>query len=153
MITTIDEKLKNAKPADLRFFRVDEFKRNVERTGTFSGKCPVCTRQQTDIRLVAGRIEKAISNPGKDRRDYDRLIDRLARHMQKEHGYHTPFHFTYRYSFYGMLAGIIAGLLLMLLFSDNNWTFVSAGFSAGLLLSYIIGNRKDQKIREKKMLM
>jgi hypothetical protein len=35
IISAIDEKLKNARPADLRFFRVEEFKRNVERVGLF----------------------------------------------------------------------------------------------------------------------
>ncbi len=153
MTSAIDEKLKDARQSDLRFFRVEEFKRNVERTGTFSGKCPVCTRQQTDIKEVVGKIDKAVNIPGRERREYDRLINRLASHMQKEHGFYTPYHYTYRHSFYGMLIGIVTGLLLMMLFSQYNWAYVSGGFSAGLILGYIYGSQKDRKIRENKMLM
>ena len=153
MTESIDEKLKEARPADLRFFRVEEFKRNVARVGRFAGKCPFCTREQVNIREITGKIDNAIGYPGKDRREYDRLINRLAAHMQNEHGYHTPNHFTYRYSFYGMVIGSVFGLLLMLLISDKNMAFLSAGFSVGLLFGYLYGNVKDRKIREKKMLL
>lgn len=153
MVSAIDEKLKDARPSDLRFFRVEEFKRNVERTATFSGKCPVCTKQQINIKQVVENIDQAIATPGKVRREYDRLINILASHMQKEHGYFTPNHFTYRHSFYGMLIGSVTGFLLMMLFSENNYAYLSGGFSVGLLLGYIYGGQKDRKIRDKKMLM
>ena len=153
IVSVIDEKLKDTRPSDLRFFRVEEFKRNVERTGTFSGKCPVCTRQQINIKQIADNIDQAVGNPGKARHDYDRLINRLSAHMQKEHGYFAPSHFTYRHSFYGILAGIVTGFLLMMLFSEYNWAYLSGGFSLGLLLGYISGGQKDRKVREKKMIM
>ena len=152
-IEIVDEKLKNARQSDLRFFRVDEFKRNVERVGTFAGKCPVCTKEQININSIAERIDRAIEIPGKERREYDRLINRLGGHMQKEHGFHTPNHFTYRYSFYGMLFGVAAGFLAMFISGGNNLAFLSAGFSLGLLIGYLYGGGKDRKIREKKMLM
>ncbi len=153
IISTINEKLKDTRQSDLRFFRVEEFKRNVERTGTFSGKCPVCTRQKIIINEIVANIDQAIGTPGKLRRDYDRLINKLASHMQKEHGFYTPFHYTYRHSFYGIVLGTITGFLLMMLFSQYNWAYLSGGFSLGLLVGYIRGNQKDRKIREKKMLM
>lgn len=152
-ISTINEKLIEARQSDLRFFRVEEFKRNVERTGAFSGKCPICKRHQTDINGIVGNIDQAIDIPGKVRRDYDRLINMLSSHMQKEHGFFSPFHFTYRHSFFGITLGMLAGFLLMLILSDYNWAYFSGGFSLGLLLGYIYGSQKDRKIREKKMIM
>lgn len=152
-IETINEKLKDARQSDLRFFRVDEFKRNVERVGEYSGKCPVCTREQINVRNITDKIDKAIGSPGKTRREYDKLISRLAAHMQNEHGFYTPNHFTYRYSFYGIIAGAVAGFLAMMLFSENNMAYLSAGFSLGLLIGYLYGGGKDRKVREKKMLM
>ncbi len=153
MVSTVNEKLKDARQSDLRFFRVDEFKRNVERTGNFSGKCPVCKKEQINIREVVDKVDQAINKPGKERREYDRLIYRLATHMQNAHGYFTPYHFTYRYAFYGMSTGLALGFLLMMAFSDYNWAFLSGGFSLGLLIGYIYGSHKDRKVREKKMLM
>jgi len=153
VILSIDNRLKNERQRDLRFFRVEEFKRNVERTGKYSGKCPVCPRQRISINEVVEVIDKAIAVPGKERLLYDRLIGRLADHMQKEHGFYTPNHFTYRFSFYGMLAGSGAGLLFMLALHEHNFAFLSAGFSIGLLIGYLYGNNQDNKIREKKKLM
>lgn len=153
MISSIEENLSKAKASDLRFFRVSEFKRNVERTGSFADKCPACRRNQTDIKIVVAVIENAIVSPGKTRREYDNLISRLAGHMQKEHGYYTPYHFTYRYLFYGMLIGLVTGYLMMSLLSEYNWAYVSGGYAAGLLMGYIYGSKKDRIIREKKMIM
>ncbi len=153
IISAINEKLKDTRQSDLRFFRVEEFKRNVQRTGTFSGKCPVCKSHQSEIVAVTDNIDQAIGTPGNVRRRYDRLINQLASHMQKEHGFYSPFHFTYRHSFFGMTGGMLAGFLLMLLFKDYNWAYFSGGFSLGLLLGYIYGSKKDRKIREKKMIM
>lgn len=152
-IEAVDEKLKDARQSDLRFFRVDEFKRNVERVGKYSGKCPVCTKEQIPINGIVDKIDRAIGTPGKERREYDRLISRLSGHMQKEHGYYTPNYFTYRFSFYGMLLGTLAGFLVMLIDQNNNMAFLSAGFSLGLLIGYLYGNGKDRKVREKKKLM
>jgi hypothetical protein len=149
----IDDKLKEARKSDVRFFRVDEFKRNVERAGTFSKRCPDCNKEKINIGEVVRKIDDAINSPGAARRDYDRLINRLATHMQKKHGYFPPFHYTYTYSFYGIVAGLLIGYLLMMLFSDYNWAILSAGFSAGLIIGYLRGGQKDRRIREKKMLM
>jgi hypothetical protein len=153
LIFQVDEKLKATRKRDLRFFRVDEFKRNVERVGSFSKSCPVCQKEKSDIAEVARKVDEAINVPGKSRREYDRLIGRLASHMQKAHGFFTPFYFTYLYSFFGMVAGLVLGYLLMKLFPAFNWAMLSAGFTLGLIAGYFLGGRKDTKIRILKKLM
>jgi hypothetical protein len=153
IVLQVDEKLKDIKQRDLLFFRVDEFKRNVRRTDENSRTCPACNREKITIPLVVATIDEAISVPGRSRREYDRLINRLSSHMQKEHGYYTPYHFKYHYTFYGLVAGIAGGLLIMTLAGNQNWAIFSASVSAGLLIGYLRGGTKDQKIRQKKMLM
>jgi hypothetical protein len=153
IVLQVDEKLKDVKQSDLRFFRIDEFKRNVRRSDENSRSCPACNREKINITAVVARIDEAISVPGKSRREYDRLINRMSSHMQKEHGYYTPYHFKYHYSFYGLVAGIAAGLMIMWLAGGQNWAIFSASVSAGLLIGYLRGGAKDQKIRQKKMLM
>jgi hypothetical protein len=153
IVLQVDENLKDVKQSDLRFFRVDEFKRNVRRTDENSHTCPVCNREKINISSVGAKINEAIRVPGKSRREYDRLINRISAHMQKEHGYYTPYHFKYHYSFYGLVAGIAAGLLFMYLAGSENYAIFSVSVSLGLLVGYLRGGTKDQKIRQKKMLM
>jgi len=150
---TIDEKLKDTKEKEIRFYRVDELKRNIERVDSFSQSCPFCQKQKIDITDTVKNINEAIHLPGQTRRDYDRLISRLSMHMQKAHGFYTPFYFAYLYSFFGMVAGLVLGYLLLRLFPDYDWTMLTIGFSIGLVTGYIWGNIKDNKIRANKKLM
>ena len=151
--TDIDLKLKDTKTRDIRFFRIEEFKRNIDRVEEFSRTCPYCTKQKIYIAEATEKIDEAVNTPGKTRRDYDRLISQLARHMQKEHGFYAPFYYTYLYSFFGMVAGMLAGYLLMQILLQYNWALLSLGFVVGLITGYTLGSRKDSKIRSSKKLM
>ncbi len=153
MIAQIDEKTASIKQRDIRFYRIDELKRNIQRVGEFSQNCPYCEKEKLNIAEAVKKIDKAINIPGKPRRDYDRLIGRLSSHMQKNHGFYAPYYFTYLYSFFGMLTGLLIGYLLMRLFPAHNWALLSAGFVAGLIAGYFRGSGKDRKIRSLKKLM
>lgn len=153
LISRLDEKLKGTKQRDLRFFRVDEFKRNIRRVDNFSKNCSFCEKEKLNIADITGKIDEAIQVPGKTRREYDKVIGRLSSHMQKAHGFFPPFYFAYLFSFFGMVAGLLTGYLLMKIFPAWDWLMLVSGFIAGLLSGYVWGNKKDAKIRINKKLM
>lgn len=153
MVLLIDDKLKEAKEKDKRFFRVEEFKRNVKRVDSFASSCPFCSRHKTDIREVVDEIDVAIDQPGRKRRKYDKLIGNLATHMQKEHHFYTPLHFTYSYTFYGIMAGVAAGIILSVIMQSYSWPFLSISMVLGMIWGYLKGGRKDSKIRSTNKLM
>lgn len=152
-IAQLDEKVKNIRQRDIRFFRVEELKRNIERVGPFAKNCPWCEKEKLNITEIVSEMDVAISVPGKSRREYDRLISRLAGHMQKVHGFFTPFYYTYLFSFFGMVAGLLFGYLLLKLFPAHAFAVLSAGFATGLIAGYFWGAKKDGKIREQQKLM
>ncbi|MBT3383769.1 MAG: hypothetical protein HN778_19710 [Prolixibacteraceae bacterium] len=149
----IRNSLEGTREKDIRFFRVEEFKRNIIRVGTFSSGCQFCQNQKINISETVEKIDEAIHVPGKSRREYDKLISRLNTHIQKEHGFYTPFYFTYLYSFFGMVTGTLFGYVLFLLFPEYNWAMLSLGFAICLIVGYFWGNIKDKKIRSEKKLM
>jgi hypothetical protein len=149
----IDIKLEKSREKDVRFFRVDEFKRNVARVDEFSKSCPFCHKHKIDIAEAVETINEAVEVPGKTRRDFDRLISRLARHMQKEHGFYAPYYFSYLYAFIGILAGLIVGFVLLKAFPLEGELLLSASIIIGIVASYITGARQDNKIRLSKKLM
>ena len=149
----IDTKLESTRDKEIRFFRIDEFKRNIERVGSFSESCTHCQQQKTVIVEVVEKIEEAIHIPGNTRREYDRLIARLSKHIQKEHGFYPPYYFSYLYSFFGIAIGLIIGYILMKIKPELWIEMLSIGFVAGLIPSYIWGSIKDKKIRSEKRLM
>ena len=149
----IDAKLSGVKDKDLRFFRIEEFKRNLIRTDRFSSGCPQCKKEIINISEAVMTIDEAINSVGRKRREYDKLISRLSKHMQKEHGYYTPYYFTYLISFYGIVMGSVIGYFLMQLNVDLKLELFCLGFAIGLLPSYVYGHVKDKKIRKEKRLM
>jgi len=149
----IDEQLESTRDKDILFFRVKEFKRNIERVDEFSLSCGACKKEMINIAEAAKNIEQAVNTPGKKRREYDRLIDRLSKHMRKEHGFFAPYYFSYVYALYGTVAGIVMGLILSQLIPAYKIEFFAVGVSVGLVVSYFLGNRKDKDIRQEKKLM
>ena len=150
---TINTELNNVKERDLRFFRIDEFIRNIKRTDEFSGDCTQCKRNKNEIDNVVATIEEAVNVPGKTRRSLDRTIGNISRHMLKEHQFYTPFHFAYLYSFFGTTAGLLIGYLASLATSPHEFITIATGIMIGLLIGYFSGNKKDKKIRKDKKLM
>ncbi len=153
IISKIDVSLEKSREKDIRFFRVEEFKRNILRVDDFSTSCPFCLKQKIDIAEISAKIEEAVEVPGNSRRNYDRLISRLSKHMQKEHGFFPPYHFSYLYSFIGILAGLVTGYILFKTFSIYGEALFFACVMAGIVASYITGSRKDNQIRNSKKLM
>lgn len=149
----IDRKLADTRDKDKLFFRVNEFKRNIARVDAFSAACPHCKSEIPAIETAVEQIDVAVETPGRERREYDRLISRLARHMQKEHGFYAPFHFSYVYALYGLLAGLALSLLLYLLFPHYWLEMFAVGLSSGIVVSYVFGSLKDKKVRAEKKLM
>ena len=149
----IEENLEGLNEKDLRFFRIEEFKRNIKRTDGFRSKCPICDANKTDIGLISDKIKEAVSVPGKSRRDYDRLINRLSNHIRKEHRFFPPYYNTYLFSFIGAFAGIILGYLGYKLYPTPDYIAGIAIFAVVLLLGNFWGNKKDRKIRNENRLM
>ena len=149
----IDTKLKGANEKDIRFFRINEFKRNLVRVDSFSNTCPTCKKELQNIQESVESIDVAINKVGKTRREYDRLISRLSKHMQKEHGFYAPYYFTYLISFFGIVAGSVLGYFLMQLNAELKLELFCIGFAIGLLPTYVWGHLKDKKVRQEKRLM
>lgn len=154
IIDKLNTKLESAKEKDLRFFRIEEFKRIIVRNGEFSETCDECRQFQPAIEKILGQIDVAVEHPGKVRRQYDKLIDILATHQRKVHGFYPPYYYTYLYSFFGILSGLALGALLgLIILPEKIWHFIVVGFIAGTIISQILGGRKDKTIRANKKLL
>ncbi|PIF03148.1 MAG: hypothetical protein CR987_00690 [Draconibacterium sp.] len=152
-IATIEEKLKDASTRDKRFFRIDELKRNVERVGQFSDSCGSCNKLKNNIEEVVKIIDIAVEQPGKNRRNFDKTINQLSKHMQKQHHFYAPYYFTYLFSFWGIIIGSLIGGIPLLFVANDKLLILSIGFSLGMIVGYFIGNSKDSKIRKENRLL
>lgn len=152
-ITEIEAKTEGIRDKEIRFYRIEELKRNINRIDEFSKSCQQCEKEKIHINKIVKKIDTAIKVPGKTRREYDRLISRVSSHMHRQHGFITPYYYTYLYSFFGILAGLVIGFIFQRISSTKNWELMLIGFILGLLPAYFIGFFKDKKIRSEKRLM
>lgn len=139
---------------DQRFFRLEEFWRNICRVDQFASNCPECNRFKPVIREQITELHAAISSPGKARRRYDTLTTELNKHMREVHHFFPPYYFTYRYSFFGMLGGAIPGFIIDLLVKPNApYVTTIALLVLGLIIGQVKGGKEDSKIRIEKRLL
>lgn len=143
----MEESLTGTREKDLRFFRIEELQRNIRRVGEFSAHCPHCRHFKHDIQTTLVHVNEAVNVPGQHRKELDRLIARLSRHMMKLHGFYPPYHYNYLYSFYGMLAGSLIGLAAVILTPGNRWELMIAFIAAALITGQVIGSKKDRIVR------
>lgn len=152
-IQKLDEQVANLPEKDLRFYRIDEYKRNIQRVADFASGCRDCAQHKKQIESTLSQLHEAIHTPGKARQQYDRHISSLSRHMQKVHGFYPPYYFTYLFSFYGTAAGIGLGYLFTLINETHRFELFTLGFLLLFMPLYLIGSRKDSKIRRNQRLM
>ncbi len=154
ILANMDISLSGIRDKDQRFFRIDELRRNITRVSQFAETCHQCLSFKEDIESNLVHLNEAINVPGQCRRDLDRLIARLSRHMIKAHHFYPPYHFNYLFTTYGLLAGLALALPLILFFPYEHMDVLAAGiFITGLLAGRIIGGKRDRKIRNDKKLM
>lgn len=145
----IIQKLKGVKDRDLRFFRVEEFLRMAERADNFAPNCRECYSFRLEIEKQKAAIVKAVTVPGKERRDFDRLQTKMSAHMKRTHGFYPPFYFTYLHSLIWTLGMVTIAFLVSFLFADAEmWMFLAPAFAVGVVVGQVIGGKKDRHIRD-----
>lgn len=148
------QQLKDAKARDLRFFRVEEYLRNVQRVDAFSSSCRECQSFRHEIEKHKDTVARAVNEPGRERRAFDRLQSGLSEHMKKEHGFYPPYYYTYLY-----VAGWSAALLALAVFwwwlvrAADIFVFLAPAFAIGVVTGQVIGGKKDRRVRDENKLL
>jgi hypothetical protein len=153
VLKDMELRLTGTREKDMRFFRIDELRRNIRRIDEFAHNCDICRQFKGETNASMLHVNEAVNVPGQYRRELDRLVARLARHMLKDHQFYPPWHFNYLYSFYGIAAGSLAGFLVVIAIPSRPWELMAAGFVTGIIVGQLLGGSKDRKIRGDERLM
>ena len=149
--TDVVQQLKGTRDRDLRFFRIEEYLRMAERADKFAGSCRECDSFRFQMEKQKGTLAKAVQEPGRERRELDRLQSKMSDHMKRQHGFYPPYYFTYLHSFIWTVLLMCLAFIASLFFPDaDSWYFLAPAFAAGVLSGQITGSRKDRKIRADK---
>lgn len=153
VLKNMEQRLLGTREKDLRFFRIDELRRNIRRVDEFAQTCESCQHLKLETMAALVHVNEAVNVPGSHRRELDRVVARLSRHMLKVHKFYPPWYFNYLYSFYGISAGSLAGFLVVMAIPSKPWELLAAGFVIGILTGQFLGGRKDRMVRADERLM
>lgn len=153
VLKEMEQRLSGTREKDMRFFRIDELRRNIKRIDDYAPDCDICRNLKNETEIVLAHVNEAVNVPGSHRRELDRLMARLARHMMKVHRYYPPYYFNYLYSFYGITSGSLLGLSVVLMIPSKPWELVAAGFILGIIIGQFYGGKKDRIVRRNDRLM
>lgn len=143
------DQLKGSNVKDLRFFRIEEYLRNAERTDAHASGCRDCYSFRKEIDELSDDVAKAVQHPGSERRKLDSLQSRLSDHMRKSHGFYPVSYHTYLQSVYWTVGFMALAFLLTLIFpAVEKFVFYSPAFAVGVITGQVIGSKKDRKVRE-----
>ena len=147
----IVRRLEGTKKRDLRFFRIEELLRMAELADKFAPSCRECHSFCHQMENDKEGVEKAVREPGPDRRKLDRLQSQMSGHMRKGHGFYPPFYFRYLYSFTWTVLLVTLACLAGLFFPNADpWNFIAPAFAAGVIAGQVTGGRRDRRIRDNK---
>lgn len=143
------DQLKGSNIKDLRFFRVEEYLRNAERTDAQASGCRECYSFRQEIDQMSDDVAKAVHSPGAERRKLDSLQSRMNDHMRKAHDFYPPSYHTYLQSVYWTVGFMTLAFLLTLIFpAVEKFVFYSPAFAIGVITGQVIGGKKDRKVRD-----
>jgi hypothetical protein len=129
---------------DFRFYQIDKLKR-IAKFLEQNSNCLDCKYAKIELDLIVDDLDRLINKSGVNRSEYENRTEKILTHLKKNHGVYQAFHFSYTYAAIYTLIGIVFGLLLSYgLFFGFNPTIFFLASGVGMMVGYILGNRKDR---------
>jgi len=130
---------------DFKFYQVETFLKAAKKTDGFSEQCSTCKIHKKSSEKIADNLENYLKGDFKLRKDYEKQLDKITKHLKKEHKIYPEQYFISLYSLFGVLGGFGAGALIAYLtipgFINQSMLF---GFVGGLIIGRILGKKKEK---------
>ena len=143
---TIIEETEKLYKNDFKFYQVDSFLKIAKKTDQYAADCKACSGFKEEAEDLAENLFEYLKGDVKSRRNYEKKLDVMNRHLRKEHKIYPKQFFISLYSFLGVVGGLAFGAAVAYLtipgFLQQSLLF---GFVAGLIIGRVWGKMKDKK--------
>ena len=130
---------------DFKFFQVETFLRAAKKADSLSEKCDTCKIHKETSEEIADNLQNYLKGDFKSRKDYEKKLTTITKHLRKGHQIYPEQYFISLYSLFGILGGLAFGAVIAYLtipgFIKQAMLF---GFVGGLLIGRILGKRKEK---------
>ncbi len=130
---------------DFVFFNVDMIEKAAKQTVKFLKTCQTCQQNKEELLALSTEFPELLETIG-GRRKFTNRLDKVLKHLRKEHGIYPKGYFTGLYTLIGVLIGFVLSLLA-------TWSKFLSFFSSmliflglGTIIGWFAGLIKDGKI-------
>ncbi|MBN2682823.1 MAG: hypothetical protein JXR58_09970 [Bacteroidales bacterium] len=139
---------------DYSFFMLTRLPGIAEKLEEFSDSCEDCKNYMHTLEKQINILPKIVSDDVSYRKEYEKTLDLISRHLRKEHKLVPERFFVAVYSTFGLFGGLFLGLgLSYLIYSSLNQSVIFASLGIGVFAGYIWGSIKDLRYKNRKMVL
>lgn len=152
----VKNRMQQMNPRDIKYWQVNRFLEMARYVYRFSSECTECLKFRKEIPELAGGVDRLFEVPAAERIRYEKLNDKMLKHLRYRHQVYVKKYFVTLYSVLGMGGGILGGVLVAWIIKSVRLesTFhifryaILLGWLAGLITGRILGYRKDRKAEQ-----
>ncbi|MCF8370953.1 MAG: hypothetical protein K9H64_04975 [Bacteroidales bacterium] len=138
---------------DVRFFQFDQLVRIAERLDNFEKTCPECSGHKGVLEEISSSLTQYVNTSPSMKREFEKKTDRIKKHLKTAHQIIPVYFFLSLYSFLGLAIGAGVGVIAGLAFYSYFINIIVFSTIVGLTIGYILGSKKDWKVRLDKRLL
>ncbi len=143
---TLEKSKHEISKADFRFYNISRLLLIAQKTLENRKQCKQCDSHLILLESHAQNLKQYIQTTNKKRKDFDIQLNRIIKHLRKEHGITFAFYYTSLFTFLGLLTGIVTGTIVLLTLSTAlKEIFFLIFVVSGLAIGRIFGYFKDKK--------
>lgn len=129
---------------DYRFYQIEKLKR-IAALLDKNTNCLNCKHGKIELEKIVNELDRLINKSGVNRREYEKRVETLIKHLKDDHQIYQAHHFTYTYSGIYTLLGVVFGLILSFgIFHAFNPRIFFMCAGVGMIAGNILGSRKDK---------
>ncbi len=130
---------------DYYFFNVYKLEEAAKFMVKFQNHCQVCKANEQEIIDLSREFPKLLTTIS-GRREFTNRLDKVLKHLQKEHKIFPKGYFTGLYTVLGILFGFVLAYIITKIKFLSFYTSLMIFSGLGFIIGWIAGQLKDTKI-------
>ncbi len=130
---------------DYVFFNVEMIEKAARHTVKFIKSCQTCQQNKDELLALSEQFPQMLDTIS-GRRQFTNRLDKVLKHLRKEHGIYPKGYFTGLYTMVGVLTGFAVSLIVTSLKILSFFSSMLIFLGLGTIIGWIWGLSKDGKI-------
>ncbi|WP_430810239.1 MULTISPECIES: hypothetical protein [unclassified Carboxylicivirga] len=149
----LNAQLKDIPKVEIRTLSLAVLPRLMGVLDSHSHQCSHCRKYSNDGAAFVSNIRPLFQQDANINKRFEQWVEETQKHLKATHKQHVKGRTTATYTTLGMISGSCLGALISLMIASGHlMAGVSIGWAIGVLIGYIGGKLKEQKLNQKQLL-